>query len=251
MDYRHYFSRKAWDEYSGELSDWKFRELITMIPDDTTGILDVGCGSGQITNRLAERWRVCGVDFSPAALESVTGEKVCASCDALPAGDRSWDLLLSSELLEHLDTPMLRRTIDEFRRVADRYILISVPDRETLSRRLMHCPKCGCVFHAHGHVQSLSAPILTALMAPDFSPVRVEHGGPPTREGSAWLVSLRQQYAGRWFDPGAWRQCPKCGADEFPKQRGNLLSKTFNLADRVGTRKRPYWLYVLFRRDTP
>ena len=37
-----------------------------MVPDHTKSILDVGCGDGAITNRLAQRWDVPGSGTAPA-----------------------------------------------------------------------------------------------------------------------------------------------------------------------------------------
>jgi SAM-dependent methyltransferase len=248
MAYQHYFSRKVWEGYSDSLSELKYNELLKLIPADTTEILDIGCGDGRVTNRLGEKWRVCGVDFSPVALEGVQTEKICASCDALPVEDNSFDMVLSSEMLEHLDDTVLRKTVNEFKRVAKRYILVSVPSRETLLRRLVKCPKCKKTFHAHGHVQSFSEADLGALFGPEFTPLKEFIGGPPTREGNAWLVRIKHNLADYWFDPGAWRQCPHCGNETFPKQRNSLLSKTLNLADRFLSPSRPYWLYMLLER---
>ena len=78
-------------------------ELVTrMIPEGIRTIVDVGCGDGYLTHKLAERWDVTGVDRSPVALQRLRCRAVQASADELPFEDRSFDMLFSSQMLEHL-----------------------------------------------------------------------------------------------------------------------------------------------------
>jgi len=47
---------------SNDLRD-KINLVIDYIPEDVKTILDVGCGNGVITNELAKRYKVTGVDM--------------------------------------------------------------------------------------------------------------------------------------------------------------------------------------------
>ena len=42
----------------------KVQKILGMIPPDVRTIIDIGCGDGTITNRLAEKFDVTGVDRS-------------------------------------------------------------------------------------------------------------------------------------------------------------------------------------------
>ncbi len=72
--------------------------------------LDFGCGSGQLTERLAEECRqVDALDTSPAMLDVVrakidrSGWAHVRALDALPEGDSTYDLVVCSSVCAFLD----------------------------------------------------------------------------------------------------------------------------------------------------
>jgi ubiquinone/menaquinone biosynthesis C-methylase UbiE len=129
--------------------DPKFKEKIEiikeMIPSSVATILDVGCGDGSLTNHLVSSYAATAVDTSPIGLSflAATITAVQSSAADLPFPDAAFDLVLSSELLEHLDSPTFQRALEEIVRVSRRYILISMPNNENLRRRITHYFSCG------------------------------------------------------------------------------------------------------------
>jgi len=83
-----------------------------MLPQDLTGLrtLDLGCGSGWFSQRALERGaRVTSLDIS-VSLVRMTHQRTQANtvtADALhiPFASGSFDLIISSEVLEHLEKP--------------------------------------------------------------------------------------------------------------------------------------------------
>ena len=71
------------------------------MPDEA--ILDLGCGDGQLTERLAASGAcVVGVDISPEMVEAARGrgiEAVEACAESLPFADRSFDAVFSNAVL--------------------------------------------------------------------------------------------------------------------------------------------------------
>jgi SAM-dependent methyltransferase len=106
-------------------------------------LLDVGCGEGIVTARMAARANVAraiGVDRDSPRLrahwESLRGPALdfaVADARELPFGDGSWDLACGLELIQQLADP--RHALEELGRVARRHVLVSVP-REPLWRAL-------------------------------------------------------------------------------------------------------------------
>ncbi|RLC79096.1 MAG: class I SAM-dependent methyltransferase [Chloroflexi bacterium] len=95
-------------------------------------ILDVGCAEGFVIDYLQRTCNVrfVGVDIDQEALKRgiSLGLKVpLAVVDAhhLAFGEKSVDMVMSLEVLEHLPRP--RQALKEMKRVTRRYVLLSVP----------------------------------------------------------------------------------------------------------------------------
>lgn len=101
-------------------------------------ILDVGCGEGQADSfflKFHPNLKITGVDFDEKALKEAK-----INCPAmkikkadvyhLPFADKSFDLILCLEVLEHLKNP--ERAIKEIKRIG-RHFLISVPNEPFFS----------------------------------------------------------------------------------------------------------------------
>jgi SAM-dependent methyltransferase len=102
---------------------------------------DVGCGEGVLLGRLGNVWAdrpVVAVDIDPrevclARANAPVVLPTVASAYALPFRAASFDLVICSEVLEHLDRPAA--AIDELWRIARTTVVLSVPN-EPLWRML-------------------------------------------------------------------------------------------------------------------
>ena len=238
----------AWIDYDqdGEIEKKALR-LTELIPQEVKTILDVGCGNGIITNLLAEKWDVTGLDSSPGALEHVKGEKVLASATQIPFDDNSFDLVLSSEMLEHLNDTDLQQAVSEISRTADKYVLISVPHQEYLPVSHARCPQCKTVYHAWQHLQSFDKSRIERLFSPGFKLVHSETAGAMQKQWIPFLLKLKRAL-GQWMHPGEKAACPVCGNTVFPKSKKNLLTKAVNFLNLVLSGRRPYWQILLLTR---
>lgn len=235
----------------------KAERVLRMIPDDVRSVVDVGCGDGYLTHRLAERFDVTAVDRSDVALARVRCRKIQASADDLPLPDRSVDLAFSGEMLEHLPDETLGRAVRELARISRRYVFITVPHGENLTRRIARCPACGHEFNAYSHLQSLDAPSLDAMF-PDFVRMATAREGPHEPSTYAPLERLRQRAARHYaYWQGARFTCPRCGNERFGYEKRNALRRrlegaidaaTAALNRLLGRRGGPYWLLALYCR---
>ncbi|MFN8549726.1 MAG: class I SAM-dependent methyltransferase [Candidatus Eisenbacteria bacterium] len=228
------------------------RALLDLLPADAHTWLDVGCGPGVAARALAASGRtVVSLDLSRAALAGGPPRPVLASSGALPFRGRCFDGVLCLEVLEHLPPELFERTIAELARVARRKLLIGVPHAENLARNLILCPRCGATFNRSGHLRSFQREDLIALF-PGFKPEAEWIGGPEVRDYPAWLLSIRHRVARRFSEMSGWagNVCPECGLDRFPAFRHNLLSFALDGLNRLSSRRRPYWLVVLFSKES-
>lgn len=242
---------ELWENYdtAGEIRA-KIPLIMEKIPAGVQSIIDIGCGNGDITNHFPEQYRVLGVDLFEEALRHVTREKIRCSCDDIaPVKDGEFDMVFSSELIEHLPSEMLQRTLGEFRRIARKYIFISVPYREQLPYYHIKCPDCNTIFHAYGHLNSFTVEKIDRMLGDEFRVIWQTTLGKRVREYNPLLLRWRHNLAGKYFAPSKYTVCPACENRTFPEHRGNLLSKVFNgLNLVVPARKKDYWLMGLFER---
>jgi SAM-dependent methyltransferase len=219
-----------------------------MIPRGVQTVLDVGCGDGAITNRLAREWDVTGVDLSATALAHLDTTAIEASATQLPVPDNSFDLVMSSEMLEHMPTADYRQAIAEMLRVSRRYLLISVPYREYLKFRTVRCPSCGWTGHVWGHRQTFTAESLLKDLI-GFQAVETRTFGPPQeRPWPGWLMwtshNILKSY---YYAPGQHPMCERCRNTDFGAAR--TFHPVFRqFAQRLQARRWPivpFWLAIL------
>jgi len=111
---------------------------------DPQSLLDVGCGEGVLTHQWAQRLgdgrRVVGIDLDDPALHAEWAKRTAPNleyrvmkAENLPFADGEFDTAAAIEVLEHVPDP--EHTVAEMARVAQRWLLVSVP-REPLWRGL-------------------------------------------------------------------------------------------------------------------
>lgn len=109
-------------------------KIIELCPFESK-ILDVGCGVGILLSKLKSEngCEVYGIDFSKNAVEFCKGNGVNAIVSELPNvpyPDEMFDVVICSEVLEHLSKP--EKTIEQILRVlkAKGIFIITVPYKE-------------------------------------------------------------------------------------------------------------------------
>jgi SAM-dependent methyltransferase len=99
-------------------------------------ILDIGCGTGAMSEKLARFGTVVSADFSPLALQFSRRRKLTRLCTAdamrLPFRDDSFDVIVALDILEHL--PNDQAALCEFQRVLKPggRVVASVPAYQSL-----------------------------------------------------------------------------------------------------------------------
>jgi SAM-dependent methyltransferase len=141
-------------------------------------ILDFGCGPGHLISHLLKMinvGKVCGLDFSPDSAEK-TNQRFenlphfggAFYAPSLPSdfGNDSMDLIVSIEVIEHLNDSHLHDMLTESHRLlkSNGKLVITTPNREDLEVNKTMCPECGCIFHRWQHVRSWNATDLANIL---------------------------------------------------------------------------------------
>ena len=80
----YYNQNDCWAENISEKDLDRIEKTISLIPKGTKSILDIGCGSGDIANRLSNKYQIVGLDISRKALELLTVPSIIATASRLP-----------------------------------------------------------------------------------------------------------------------------------------------------------------------
>ena len=107
------------------------------ILNECKSILDAGCGEGNVTNYMRNIEKDAVIDAFDISEKVIAEAKnnfsginfFTGSMYDIPKEDKTYDLVMSSEVLEHMDNP--ETALRELMRVSKKYIFISVP-REPL-----------------------------------------------------------------------------------------------------------------------
>jgi SAM-dependent methyltransferase len=152
-----------------------FGALDRALPSSSpTSILEVGVGEAEVADRVRSRFpgaRFVGIDLPDADLagswraRSLAGS--FADIVALPFPDRSFDLVLAIEVLEHVPDPPA--ALRELARVARGELVLSVP-REPIWRiaNLARGKYLGDLGNTPGHIQHWSTSSFADLVGQQF-----------------------------------------------------------------------------------
>lgn len=134
-------------------------------------VLEVGVGEGEVAARLRPHWpdaTVVGLDLADEELAAHWPDKpfhpMFADVGRLPFPDRSFDLVMAIEVLEHVPDPDL--ALQELRRVARRDLILSVP-REPIWRaaNLARGKYVGALGNTPGHINHWGKRSFTDLVS--------------------------------------------------------------------------------------
>lgn len=172
----------AKDVLFGSLSRYKF--IGKRIPEKSR-ILNIGIGRGGLEIYLINRptnVEIHSLDPSEKTIaymkqnfENHIFAKVGYSQN-LPYEDEYFDIVIMTEVLEHLTDDKINKTLKECYRVlrTNGRFIGTVPADEQLHENMVICPDCGKTFHRWGHVQSFSAEILTTKLQSNFASAHVK-----------------------------------------------------------------------------
>lgn len=173
--------------------------------------LNIGIGPGVLERLLQARgWQVAALDPSAATAAALAGSGVDArtgSAERMPFDPETFDVVLASEVLEHIEPAARVQVLAEVARVLSPggWFIGSVPYREVLADQEVICPDCGKIFHRWGHVSSFDLPQLHSELSLAFSTVSCRRlsfvDWASARSPMRWVKAVVQSLLGRLGEP--------------------------------------------------
>lgn len=182
MTGQHVGQEKIWDHFQNEGIDsftqnqGRLEFLVRQLAPRAR-VLNIGVGNGVLeTLAQAKGADVWSLDPNERAIERLRnsaqlGEKAQVGfSQSMPFQSAHFDIVVMSEVLEHLTDKVLTDTLVEVARVLkpNGLFIGTVPARERLEDSLVVCPGCGAKFHRWGHQRSFDLRQISDLLRQEF-----------------------------------------------------------------------------------
>ena len=182
---------KIWDHFQNndEMGDAfinalpRYEFLAKQIKSGMT-VLNIGVGRGGLESILIKKGILVNcLDPSKETIDRLRKQydlgvrAQVGFSQSMPFQDSEFDVVIMSEVLEHLTDDVLHSTLGEVRRVLKPggFFIGTVPANERLMDNQVVCPHCGESFHRWGHVQSFSLLRLREILSSNnFTVKRIE-----------------------------------------------------------------------------
>jgi SAM-dependent methyltransferase len=164
--------------------------------------------------------------------------------------DRSFDLILCAEVLEHVPNPEIAAR--EISRVAAGRVVVGVPYRQDTRVGRVTCQSCGTISPPWGHINSFDERRLEAMFS-GLKLERIEFIGPMhstvTSDLATWLMD---RGGNPWGTYDQQEPCA-CGASYYAPEQRSIAQKSFsaiahrmNRVQGIFAAPRANWIHALF-----
>ncbi|MDO8264934.1 MAG: methyltransferase domain-containing protein [Candidatus Parcubacteria bacterium] len=115
------FKDRGYDSENRWISYWhQINEVIDLNPEN---VLEVGIGNKTASNYLKN----LGIEVTTLDADEELGPDIVSDVLEIPLKDDSFDVVLCAEVLEHLDFEKFEPALKELKRVAKKYLILSLP----------------------------------------------------------------------------------------------------------------------------
>lgn len=241
---------------SSEREQERIRELFLLIPARGRSALDIGAREGILSLKLTERFdSVTALDLIRPSIDHPA--VVCVEGDAarLPFPDRSFDLVLCAEVLEHIPSDKLHRVCAELGRVTRGHLVIGVPYKQDIRVGRTTCVRCGGKNPPWGHVNTFDELKLEMLFS-TLATEKVRYVGETRSRTNLFSTWLYDRVGNPYGTYGQEEPCSHCGSRLTAPDSANIFGKGMAAAahwlqysQSIFVRSRPNWIHVLYRQQ--
>lgn len=238
------------------LEQRRIADIFALLPPGLNSLLEIGSRNPYMTQLFAEHVeQMIALDLEKPAIEHPKITCMAGNLVKLPLPDKSVDVIVCTEVLEHIPPHQLAQACHELQRVSRNYLLIGVPYRQDLRLGRTRCQHCGRTNPPWGHVNVFNEHRLHRLLHP-WACVRSTKVGKQyarTNRLSTWLM---EQAGNPWGTYQQQESCIYCGKPiNAPKEPLPYSARAYaklawslNQLQRMLGKPRPIWLHTLWQR---
>ena len=238
----------------------RIQNILGLIPNDTSSILDIGARDGYLSLKLALMIdSVTALDLEMPTIDHPTIIPVKGDITKLNFSDNTFDAILCAEVLEHLKPSLLNVACQELLRVARKYVIIGVPFEQDIRVGRTTCSACGGKNPPWGHCNSFTEEKLRKLFK--GAEVKQTTFVGSNKEKTNALSTLLMDIAGNPYGTyGQEEPCVYCdhaiGNSRATGIFQKFLAKAAILLDQMQAMtlsSHPNWIHIAFEkcRSTP
>lgn len=134
---------RYWQTARGSYSEGFVEQVCHTFPFDS--VLDAGCGDGTVVRKFLEKGKVAkGVEVSQEAVDNhcpdllQSGTVFTSKLSDLPFDDNTFDLVFSSEVMEHIDEEDVYKSVEELVRVGREHLFLTISLRPSSDNNKYH-----------------------------------------------------------------------------------------------------------------
>ncbi|MEO8523682.1 MAG: class I SAM-dependent methyltransferase [Caldimonas sp.] len=234
----------------------RIADVLRLTPAGGKRALDVGARDGYLSKLLAEHVEtVSALDLEEPRISHP--RVVCVKGDAteLAFDDDSFDLVVCTEVLEHIPPELLEKACSELARVSKKHVLVGVPYKQDIRVGRATCTSCGTINPPWGHVNAFDEPRLRAL----FNGLIVEETSfvgenrASTNFVSAYLLDMAGNPYGTYDQE---EPCITCGEQLRDPPSRTLVQLALSKLGFWAAKAtepfhpvHPYWIHLLLRKQ--
>ncbi len=234
----------------------RIQDLLASLPKGYRSALDIGARDGYISNLLTREFaEVTALDLEMPEVSNKNVKTVRGDITKLDYPDNAFDVVVCTEVLEHIPSHLLEHACRETSRVAKHAVLVGVPYRQDRRLGATYCVFCNKPNPRWGHVNDFDEARLKGLFA-GLTPIRTSFVGRTKERTNALSAYLMLKARNVWGTYEQDEACIHCG-NHLIQPRGRTvfegvcarLASMLNYAQSLFTPWRPIWIHMVFRKD--
>ncbi len=197
--------------------------LLDSIPNDVKSLADIGAGPGIVNRYIPHSIQVLAIDLDEDILKKNTCDTLIGDILDIPLENKSVDMAIACDVLEHIEPELLERAVSEMKRISKKYVYLQTPNKEILRYSVAHCPVCGNKWHVNFHKNTFDENKYLDFQDNEWEIIRINYTGNVDNDRDDPKIYKKIEDEGLDIYRVNNFTCPKCGGKSQVTREDLLL----------------------------